>query len=470
MRPGTESDNLATNPAVISNALGTFRRIKYNPLPSQNRFHGSLAKFRGFSGSIGSGKSAALVQESIKLALCNAGLLGVVLAPTFPVLRDSTERSFFDVLERNEIPYEHQKSENLVTLTEPGSEILFRSANEFERLRGTNIAWFAFDELTYCEKESWLRMMGRLRHPLASKLSGIAAWTPNGFDWVYDMFVGPNKGDDYEAILATPRENTYLPSDFYDTLARTYDTQFAAQEIEGQYLNIFAGRCYHAFDREIHLKNSISYGFDTGYPLCWSMDFNINPMASVLLQFIDNTTPADRYAGIKVQRAHVIDEIWIQNATTLQACEEFGNRTRKIAESLHGGLQVYVYGDASGGARQTAGSGAPSDWQTVREWFSRHPEYKVSFKYKKANPFQKDRVAAVNGALRSSTGLINMFIDAKCKHLIEDFEKVSWKPGTAMIDKDTDKMLSHISDACGYALEAEMGLRTAGGYSARQLI
>lgn len=412
----------------------------------------------------------ALIHESIKLAVLNAGLLGTVLAPTYPMLRDATQRSFFDVLERNEIPYDHQKSENLVTLTEPGSEILFRSANEFERLRGTNIAWFAFDELTYCEKEAWMRMMGRLRHPLAKKLAGIAAWTPKGFDWVYDLFIGPNKGEDYDAILATPRENLHLPADFYDTLARSYDTQFAKQELEGEYLNIFAGRCYHAFDRATHLRSG-TFGFDPQAPICWSLDFNINPMCSVIVQFDDTTTLADRYAGRRFQRAKVLDEIWIQNATTLQACEEFGNRTLPWASRVHGGLAVNIYGDASGEARQTAGAGAPSDWETVRQWFARHPhEYRVTYKYKRSNPLQKDRVAAVNAMLRSATGQVNMLIDAQCKHLIEDLEKVAWKQGTAVIDKDSNKMLSHISDAAGYCLETECGLRAPGGYSTQSLV
>ena len=64
-------------------------------------------------------------------------------------------------------------AQNLVTPTEPGSERTWScSANEFERLRGTNIAWFAFDELTYCDQEAWLRTArGCLRHPLATKLS-----------------------------------------------------------------------------------------------------------------------------------------------------------------------------------------------------------------------------------------------------------------------------------------------------------
>jgi hypothetical protein len=44
------------------------RTIEYWALPSQKRFHESPARFKGFSGPIGSGKSQALCQEAIKLS------------------------------------------------------------------------------------------------------------------------------------------------------------------------------------------------------------------------------------------------------------------------------------------------------------------------------------------------------------------------------------------------------------------
>ncbi len=42
--------------------------IEYSPLESQKKFHESAARFKGFSGPIGSGKSQALCQEAIKLS------------------------------------------------------------------------------------------------------------------------------------------------------------------------------------------------------------------------------------------------------------------------------------------------------------------------------------------------------------------------------------------------------------------
>ena len=77
----------------------------------------------------------------------------------------------------------------LLVMRETRSKILFRAVEEFERLRGSNLAWFGLDELTYTAEEAWLRLEGRLRDPKAARLCGFAVWTPKGYDWVYERFV-----------------------------------------------------------------------------------------------------------------------------------------------------------------------------------------------------------------------------------------------------------------------------------------
>ena len=110
------------------------------------------------------------------------------------------------------------------------SRILFRAVDEFERLRGTNLAWFGLDELTYTQEEAWLRLEGRLRDPKAQRLCGFAVWTPKGYDWVYRKFVAePVSG--YATIMAKPFENRYLleqDPDFYERLKDSYDEKFYA--------------------------------------------------------------------------------------------------------------------------------------------------------------------------------------------------------------------------------------------------
>src|SRR6266536_332839 len=108
--------------------------IAYDPLPSQQKFHACDKRFKGFSGPIGSGKSQALCQEAIRLSYLNAGRLGLIGAPTYPMLRDATQVALVEILESNEIPYEHNKGENAFIMLDTQSRILFRPVDEFERL------------------------------------------------------------------------------------------------------------------------------------------------------------------------------------------------------------------------------------------------------------------------------------------------------------------------------------------------
>src|SRR5881296_2437831 len=109
-----------------------FRQIAYSPLPSQRLFHKSAARMKGFSGPIGSGKSQALCHEAIRLTYLNPGRPGLIGAPTYPMLRDTTQQALLEILHDNEIPYEHSKAENILVMKETGSRILLRSLDEFE--------------------------------------------------------------------------------------------------------------------------------------------------------------------------------------------------------------------------------------------------------------------------------------------------------------------------------------------------
>lgn len=322
------------------------REIAYHPLPAQKEFHDCEKRFKGFSGPIGSGKSQALCQEAIRLCYQNPGRMGLLGAPTYPMLRDATQATLFDILNSNRIPYDHSKADNTLTLNDTRSRIIFRPVDEFERLRGTNLAWFGLDELTYTQEEAWLRLEGRLRDPKAQRLCGFAAWTPKGFDWVHRKFIKDTTGN-YAAILAKPSENTFLLQkipDFYTRLASSYDEKFYAQEVLGEYLHMSGGTVYSAFQHEAHVTDLQP---DPRLPLLWAMDFNVDPMSSLIVQ-ID---------GVKVK---VLGEIVIRGGTTKHACKEFLKRYPRHDAG------VVVYGDASGFQQQTTGL---SDYEVVKEHF-----------------------------------------------------------------------------------------------------
>jgi hypothetical protein len=199
------------------------------------------------------------------------------------MLRDATQSALIEILESNEVPYEHNKAENTIVMRDTRSRILFRPVDEFERLRGTNLAWFGLDELTYTQEESWLRLEGRLRDPRATRLCGFAVWTPKGYDWVYRKFISePVNG--YGAVLAKPFENRHLLDkigDFYDRLKDSYDETFYQQEVLGSYLNMEGGRVYSAFDRNVHVQ---AVKVNPAERLWWTLDFNVDPMSSLIAQ------------------------------------------------------------------------------------------------------------------------------------------------------------------------------------------
>jgi hypothetical protein len=348
------------------------------------------------------------------------------------MLRDATQASLFEILDCNKIPYDHNKAENTLTLKDTWSRVIFRPVDDFERLRGTNLAWFGLDELTYTQEQAWLRLEGRLRDPKADRLCGFAVWTPKGYDWVYRRFIN-NRNEHYQTVRAEPRENHYLTDkipDFYTRLEQSYDAKFYAQEVLGQYLHLSGGTVYTSFSHEDHLKELEA---DLKLPLRWTMDFNVDPMSSLIAQVDEG-------------KVRVLDEIVIRNGTTQEACEEFLRRYPRHDAG------VIVYGDASGYQQQTTGL---SDYEVVRDYLDVHSAHTVQYRVPKANPSVKERINLMNAKLRSASGEISVLVDMKCKELILDFEQVAFKAETYQIDKDRDRQRTHLSDALGYLVWQE---------------
>lgn len=405
-----------------------------------------MARFKGFSGPVGSGKSQALCQEAIRLSYINAGRTGLIGAPTYPLLRDATLVSFTEIFNRNEIPYEYNKGESTFLMKETGSKILFRSLDHFEYLRGTNLAWFGVDELTYAPPEAWLRLEARLRDPLAKVLCGFAVWTPKGFDWVYKRFIqDPVAG--YETVQAAPYENKYLLDrvpDFYERLKSSYDSTLFEQEVLGRYKNLNVGAVYESFQRERNLR---ALKLNPLLPLYWALDFNVDPMSSVVAQ----------KWGTEIW---ALDEIVLPRASTHQACEEFHTRFPNHQAG------VTVYGDASGARMQTAGT---NDYRIVTEYFRSAGYDKMRFRVPRSNPQVRARVDLMNAMLLSAGGESKLFIDPKCKGLIQDFEEITYKPDSRIIDKERDPKRTHLSDALGYLIWEECGARPSFGEQPRPL-
>jgi len=329
-------------------------------LPSQKNFLDLTTTFKGFSGPVGSGKSMALCYQALACGIASPGLTGLLAAPSLPLLRSATLQSLVRLMKKYDIEYEWNKSDGVITLAATDSVILLRSLSDADALRGSNLAWFGVDELTYAPEESWLQLEARLRDPASDRMEGFAVWTPNGFDWVYERFIA-NPAPDHAVVRARPKENWHLLSavpDYYERLKHSYDPLRYRQEVLGEYLALSSGRVYREFDRSVHVAPTV---VQENLPLLFAFDFNVDPMCAVVAQ-------------IEGEQVRVLDEIVLSRASTADACEELFARW----PSHRGG--VHVYADASGQSMRTAGQ---SDFQILKSLITRDRYGRVEFRVDK---------------------------------------------------------------------------------------
>jgi phage terminase large subunit len=244
---------------------------KIRVLPKQKLFIASKAKYPAFIGGVGSGKTySGCLRALLRL---NAGMDGMVIAPTYPMMRDVVQRTFLEWADRLDIRYTFSKSEEKVELS--GAVVLFRSADQPDRLRGPNLNWAYLDEAALMSERTWKVVLGRLR------IGNPSAWvttTPAGMNWVWRNWV--ERADPaYELIRATSPENTFLPAGYVEDMRANYTGEFAKQEIEGDFV-AFEGLVYSEFDRGVHVAErtigegwgrlrSIDYGYTNPFVCLW---------------------------------------------------------------------------------------------------------------------------------------------------------------------------------------------------------
>jgi phage terminase large subunit-like protein len=196
------------------------------------------SRFSFYVGGLGAGKTTAGAMRAILRAVEHPGALGVIGAPTYPMLRDATARTFFALVPPALIAA-YNKTEGHLILRN-GSEVLFRSLDAPDRLRGLNLAWFWLDEAPLCGHYAWQVLKGRLRQR-GYETAGWATGTPKGRDgFARDFELSPRPGHTlFRASTWTNAHN--LPPGYIDELG--YSGAFARQEIQGLFV-AFEGLVY----------------------------------------------------------------------------------------------------------------------------------------------------------------------------------------------------------------------------------
>lgn len=209
--------------------------------PKQKLFVETDAPFSFYVGGLGAGKTFAGAVRALMMITKWPGSLGLIGAPTFPMLRDTTMRTFFE-----SCPAALLKSYNKNEMKAyfiNGSEVLFRSMDDPDKARGLNLSWFWLDEAPFCGYYAWKVLKARAgrQDPKKFPRVGFATGTPKGKDGFWEDFEhNPQKG--HFLVRASTWENAMnLPEGYVEGLG--YTGNFALQEIEGRF-EAFEGLVY----------------------------------------------------------------------------------------------------------------------------------------------------------------------------------------------------------------------------------
>ena len=430
----------------------TYQRDFIFDLPSNTQVGTEKLFLSCFIGGIRSGKTRCGAEKAGDLAFRNRGFQGAIYAPTYRMLEDSTKAMFFQVLQSKGINYQYKASDNYVTLF-GDTKILFRSMDNPEHLRGTELAWFWIDEGGQMKsKAAFDIIMGRCSAD-APEPMGLITTTPNGLNWLYDEIVEKEIQNRSKVYHAHTDWNTALSDDFVNRLFDTFDSRYAKQELKGLWVDIFAGQAYWNFDRGASVNDKIKY--EPNIPLVLAFDLNVDPMCWDVLQ---QRTHKD---GYKIDI--ILDEIHMRTASTEAACNEFIARYGK--EGLNHKAGVNVYGDSTCKHRTTQTT--RTDYRIIKEMLEKAFPGQVEMHIGRSNPAISDSVAAVNARLKNLNGVRKLFINSKCKETVADLERVFFEPGTRTLSKK-DPERTHHSDAIRYYIFKVYPLRQPkvkiGGY------
>lgn len=369
-----------------------------------------------------SGKTAIIVRN-ILIRAAKTPSRHISLRHTFNSVKTSI---FLDTLPKvlsiafPDLPVKWNKSDYYITLPN-GSEYWFGGLEDdkrVEKILGKEYSTIHFNECTQLSFASVQTALTRLAEKNDLKKKCYYDMNPGKKNsWSYYQFIQKlnpadneplKRPENYQHIVMNPQDNLENIDEDYlemlDSLPEAERNRF----LNGEFSDESDGQVYHAFRRDLHVKpvkqlpGTVFIG----------MDFNVEPMTAVLCQLINN-------------QLHVFDEVFLKNSDTPKMCSELNRRGYK-------GLKVIP--DSTGANRKTSGQ---SDFDILRA-----NGFQVQSTY---NPFVTDRTNNVNRLLSRN----DIVIDPKCKKLINDLEKVVWKDNK--LDQKTDKMLTHISDALGYA-------------------
>lgn len=408
----------------------------YSPHSAQLAFHQSQARYRVASWGRQSGKSTACLNELARRAWEQPGGVFWFISPTFDQARTQYRRLVSMLMPCQEIMLKKNQTELRIKLINQ-SEIVFKSGEVGENLRGATLHGVVIDEVRDQAPELWPMII----RPMLATTRGWACFvsTPRGHDAFFDLSEKALTDSEWKTFHAPSTCNPLFTQQEFENARSEMSEGFFAQEILAEFRDLHAGSAYVNFG-DHNLTTVSPFSRDASLvsphlPVIVALDFNLSPAIALLGQ--------ERNGEF-----YWFDEVYVERSHTQEIALEIVSRLKRLNHKM----PITIIGDATGKAGQRAAMGR-SDYSIIEEIFS---QAGIQFynRTPDSNPQVRDRVNVVNSKLRSADGQAHIWLHPeKCPRLKRDIQRVTWKKGLSdKLDQTTDPTLTHLSDAMGYAI------------------
>jgi hypothetical protein len=259
--------------------------------------------------------------------------------------------------------------------------------------------------------------------------------------WVFSKIIQPflaGKLPHAMVFGASIYDNPGISRDEIARLESIYPEGSIARRIRlgGEWLpGIGGARAYPAFDRQLHVQPQPPIAFRR--PICWTWDFNVDPMISLIGQ-------VDGYVY------RIFKELVIDDANIPEMCELFTSFYPRH------GAEIWLFGDATSNRR--TGQTGKTDYYVILQEMRRY-NLPIRMRVPPDNPKVPDRINAVNRLCKDERGAVRLSIDPSCVELIADLEGVLRDARGGVYKtrnrKDPYFRRTHTSDGLGYWIAAE---------------
>lgn len=409
-----------------------------------------------YQGGYGSGKTFCGSAIGIFLCLQYPGILGLVGAQTYTLVRDTTQRQYFEHLEnmgfKAGVHYKWNASEEKITFAN-GSEVMFRHLQDPNKIKSLNLGFIEIEEMSDTLESTFKMLISRLRQTVKPE------WKAKGFKyrlfghtnpeqskgWIYKYFV-EQKQPYFRLIQAPTTQNKFLSKEYVESMRDLYDEQYYRINVLGEFGDYTSGLVVKNFTsdnvKELHYQPDL--------PLHLTWDFNVDPMSCILAHKTDD-------------KVFFFDEFVLENTTTENTINEIIKRYPNHQSD------IIINGDASGDNRSTQSE--HSNYVIIRNALKRHyPTTKIKFDLRPFNPPIKHRIQSFNAMIRNHNGERKIFISSKCEKLLYNIYNLKYKVGSDIVDvpsyaqiknENSLKFLEHPFDAASYLVEFYFPIKRA---------